>query len=109
MLRDVPRRLRSAVPIVDPDERAASALPPAQRARLDLASVFQNIIRLRHRHGKLPDGVAAEILVPEEAVVAADRSTIPDLRLPAGDHDPHQRDHASLLLHVHYHQQGHDD
>lgn len=64
MLRDVSGRLRTAVPVVDPDERAVGRLVPTQRPGLDLAPVLQEVVRLRHRHGEFPDGVAAEILVP---------------------------------------------
>ena len=96
MLRDEPRRLRAAMAVVDPYERAVGAirgrrLVPAQRPRLNLAPVLQEVIRLDHRHGELPHCVAAEVLVPEEAFGSCGGVMTKSRPLPARAHDLQQR------------------
>lgn len=95
MLRDEPRRLRAAMAVVDPYKRAVGGIPrrlvPAQRPRLNLAPVLQEVIRLDHRHGELPDCVAAEVLVPEKAFGSGGGVMTKSRPLPARAHDLQQR------------------
>lgn len=84
VIADVASGVRSAVAVVDADERP-------ERAGLDLAVVLQHLIRLHDGHREISADVASEISKPEQTIPPLPPAVgIPIKGLPATGHQFHQ-------------------
>jgi hypothetical protein len=69
---DEPGRLRAAMAIIDANEGALrSGLSQGERAGLHLTMVFEQLVGLYHRHGKIPGDKLTGVFVPEKPVLTA--------------------------------------